>query len=120
MNIQEMIEKLVEKYPEPEPMYWVEARPRCDQCRDFEVMEAGQICSHCKKEQNQGYMVMSLAGRCANGAERDHGTRHHAVGLNSYKAFCGTLPGRRSVGWSRELTEVSCPRCIAKLSGRQD
>ena len=118
MNFQEMIEKIAERNPQTElpPVHWVEPRPRCGQCRDFEVMESGQICTHCQKEQDQGYIVMSLAGRCANGAERDHGTRFHAVETTSYKALCGSKPGRRSVGWSRELGPVSCPRCISKLA----
>jgi hypothetical protein len=58
-----------------------------------------------------------LTGRCMNGAERDHGTRAHAVPIGERKALCGAKPGRRSVGWSsyREST-VTCPRCLKKLA----
>ena len=112
----EQIEKIASKTEDLPPVYWVEARPRCDQCGDFEVMEVGQICTHCEKEWSQHYQVMSLAGRCSNGAELDHGTKYHAVEFCNHRAFCGAKPGKRSVGWSREFKEVSCPRCLAKLA----
>ena len=97
-------------------IYWVERRPRCKKCRDFEVMMPDDICEHCQKEQAQGYQVMSLAGRCANGFEMDYGTRYHAVRTNEYKSVCGAQPGRRSVGWMREIEDVTCPRCAKKLT----
>jgi len=112
----EQLKELADNTPEPAPVYWVEARPRCDQCREFEVMEQGEICEQCKKEWAQHYQVMSLAGRCANGSELDHGTRYHAVEFDSNRAMCGTKPGRRSVGWTREYKDVTCPRCIARLA----
>ena len=113
----EQLKTLAENTPELAPVYWVETRPLCDECREFEVMEHGDICEHCKKEWEQHYQVMSLAGRCANGSELDHGTRYHAVELDRTSAFCGAKPGRRSVGWTRELNkEVTCPRCIARLA----
>jgi len=59
----EQIEKIASKTEDLQPVYWVESRPRCDQCRDFEVMEAGQICAHCEKEWSRHYQVMSSAPR---------------------------------------------------------
>jgi hypothetical protein len=68
----------------------------------------------------------SLGGRCANGYERDQGSRIHAVPTsdallrNAYcmsRAACGASPGPRSVGWSlRQDHAISCPRCIAALA----
>lgn len=68
----------------------------------------------------------SLAGRCANGYERDQGRRVHAVPTsdallaNGYcltRAACGAKPGARSAGWSLRLgAAVTCPRC-AKATG---
>jgi hypothetical protein len=61
-----------------------------------------------------------LAGRCANGAERDGGTRYHAIPVGSWKALCGAEPGRRSAGWSEngftQSHEVTCPRCPRKVA----
>lgn len=65
-----------------------------------------------------------LAGRCANGAERDCGTLNHAVDSETWKALCGAKPGRRSAGWRPELDndpqyadlKVTCPRCLKKMS----
>ena len=113
MTLSQMLVELAERTPKPEPVYWVEPRPRCFECRDFEVMKDGQICEHCKLERKQGYQVMTLAGRCANGFEMDHGRLNHAV--SEVGALCGAKPGRRSVGWSREFGDVTCPRCVAKL-----
>lgn len=116
VSLIEIFERIAKDAPEPPPTHWVEERPRCSKCRDFEVMMPEDICGHCQKETAQGYQVMSLTGRCANGSELDHGTRYHAVEIASYKAKCGAKPGRRSVGWSREINKaVTCPRCIKKL-----
>lgn len=116
MSIMDMLQELADRTPEPEPMYWVEARPMCSECRDFEVTELGDVCQHCQAEKEQGYQVMTLAGRCANGFEMDHGKKNHAVTIGEYKARCGARPGRRSVGWSREVNKtVTCPRCIKKI-----
>lgn len=79
----------------------------------------GEICEQCEIDKARGYAVGSLAGRCVNGAERDHGTLFHALPVgNGYVALCGAKPGRRSVGWSDygKHNEVTCPRCIAKLA----
>lgn len=66
----------------------------------------------------------SLAGRCANGHERDQGSRVHAVPhseeleRNGYvidRALCGAKPGPRSAGWSYTgQRTVTCPKCIAR------
>jgi hypothetical protein len=59
-----------------------------------------------------------LAGRCANGAERDGGTLFHAVPAGKWDALCGAHPGRRSAGWSQYAGDgVSCPKCLRKLAG---
>lgn len=68
----------------------------------------------------------ALGGRCANGYERDQGSRIHAVPAsddllrNGYcitRAACGARPGPRSVGWSmRAGFDVSCPRCLAAIA----
>jgi hypothetical protein len=73
------------------------------------------------------HTAASLAGRCANGYERDQGRRIHAVpttdallanGYCTHRAACGAKPGPRSAGWSlRSGYTVSCPRCI-KATGR--
>lgn len=56
-----------------------------------------------------------LAGRCANGAERDGGTLYHAV--RGWRALCGAEPGRTSAGWSSHLgTTATRPRCLRKLA----
>lgn len=62
--------------------------------------------------------ALRLAGRCANGAERDGGARYHAVPASG-AALCGAKPGRRSAGWSPyEGPAVSCPRCLARQARR--
>lgn len=61
-------------------------------------------------------------GRCANGAERDGGSVIHCLiqENKSYpiwgKSLCGTEPGRRSAGWDESENEVSCLKCVKKLS----
>lgn len=62
-------------------------------------------------------LAIQLAGRCRNGAERDHGRLYHALPEDGYVALCGAKPGRRSVGWSSHTgTEVTCPRCLKRLA----
>lgn len=65
-----------------------------------------------------------LAGRCANGYERDSGRVTHAVDYNGRSdgdyhmgaAVCGAKPGRRSAGWSSyRWASVTCPRCLRRL-----
>ena len=100
-----------EPLPEPEPVFY------CVECCDHKVTHEGEKCEQCKIDERRGYRVSSLAGRCANGAERDHGTRYHAVRTGEYKAVCGAEPGRRSVGWCDwgYGGEVTCPRCLKRL-----
>lgn len=89
---------------------------RCDECHSVDVAAAGDLCQRCADEWKQGYRVLQMAGRCANGAERDHGTLTHAVVFGSDNALCGAKPGRRSVGWVRPVgTVVTCPRCLKRL-----
>jgi len=63
-----------------------------------------------------------LTGRCLNGAERDGGTRYHAVdesaGFSEWGvAICGAKPGLRGNGFSYyEGEKVTCPRCLKRLS----
>lgn len=94
----------------------------CADCRSHPVAVEGDLCARCAEDHKRGYRTLTLAGRCANGAERDHGTRWHAVPIGLYKALCGVEPGRRSVGWSSHRVEgqdVTCPRCVKKLARAQ-
>lgn len=59
--------------------------------------------------------AMALAGRCANGAERDHGVRFHALPNGYWKALCGAKPGRQSAGWLTEGAVVTCLKCLKKM-----
>jgi hypothetical protein len=69
--------------------------------------------------------ALSMAGRCANGSERDHGKLMHAVPAENHgngrmgKAVCGAQPGKRSAGWSDPIEGrvPTCPRCLKKLNG---
>lgn len=67
------------------------------------------------------YKIHKLAGRCADGAERDRGRRAHALPVNAAgrvddRALCGAAPGRRSAGWSSwDEQAVTCPRCLVRL-----
>lgn len=64
-------------------------------------------------------VVARLAGRCANGAERDGGRKYHALeGYSEFgKAMCGAEPGRTSGGWATPYgdSKVTCPKCLRKL-----
>jgi hypothetical protein len=69
------------------------------------------------------YTPAALAGRCANGYERDHGSVVHYVEYErqlyntSWIALCGKRPGGRSAGFSaREGSPVTCPRCLKKAT----
>lgn len=68
----------------------------------------------------------TLAGRAANGWERDAGQKVHAVAGESAQrinyshgvALCGASPGRRSVGWSVIEKRVTCPKCLRVATER--
>lgn len=64
------------------------------------------------------YETSRLAGRCANGAERDRGSIWHAVARGSAHAVCGKTYGRHSGGWceAQNNEAVTCPRCLKKLA----
>jgi hypothetical protein len=88
------------------------------------IPEDATFCEDCRQELNQGFAVRSLAGRCANGAERDHGRLHHALPFTrdgiSHKALCGATPGPRSAGWSTwgQGEKVTCERCLRKMKNQ--
>jgi hypothetical protein len=94
----------------------------CRECDDnTQVSEPGDLCPKCVIEKTQGYKVRSLAGRCANGAELDHGTRNHTLIGDTWTAACGAKPGRRSVGWVMPWPDrtATCPRCLKKLEAKR-
>lgn len=71
------------------------------------------------------HVPASLAGRCANGYERDQGRLVHAVPdasieRNAYSitlAACRAKPGARSGGWSWRMGQaVTCPKCMRAMS----
>ena len=96
----------------------------CTMCRMNKKEASADLCADCQRTVERGYEISALAGRCANGAERDSGTRFHALMLDdnnnaSYKALCGQAPGKRSAGWSSWSPPdrvVTCPRCLKKLA----
>jgi len=100
-----------EKAPErPEPKPY---------CRYHLLDLVDGACSQCVEDDERGYEVLMLAGRCANGSELDSGTRWHAVPKGKYTAVCGATYGRRSAGWSSYIKlhqPVTCPRCLKKLN----
>lgn len=67
----------------------------------------------------------TLAGRCANGHERDQGRVVHAVPAMQHKpddiacyarSLCGKTHGARSAGWvPRPDLQVTCPACQKKI-----
>lgn len=91
----------------------------CHECHEIAVDQDGKICQKCQDEHQSGYHIARLAGRCANGAERDSGTLYHAIQLGDYKAMCSAEPGRRSAGWSPYHGDnVTCPRCLRILQNK--
>jgi hypothetical protein len=71
----------------------------------------------------EGYSIRKLFGRCANGAERDQGTRWHLIPTpkpNEYTiygpALCGAKPGRTANGFNHyDGEKVTCPKCLKKV-----
>ena len=128
-TLQDQIERMAARHPEHFNQPMAPAEPAdfpCAVCVEHHVNTAGALCNQCQSDKARGYRVRSMAGRCANGAERDHGTRFHALpfdgttewGDDTSRAICGAEPGRRSVGWSSWGSdhEVTCPRCLARLA----
>ena len=73
----------------------------------------------------------TLAGRCANGAERGSGVVVHAVecapddlrfGIPAFtRSLCGKTHGARSAGWcDRRDLEITCPKCLRVLAQRAE
>jgi hypothetical protein len=103
---------------EPQPVGDYVEPLRCAECHEASdaVKYDGDICADCAEDFGRGYKIRQMAGRCANGAERDHGARWHAINAYTGKALCGATPGRRSAGWSMYRGEsVTCPRCLAVI-----
>jgi len=101
-----------------------DTRPRCAMCGTSHAdLNKNELCPACQIDKDRGYTVSTKAGRCANGAERDHGALFHARMLNEYGAewvpVCGKAPGKRSGGWSEWRPQadqpVTCPQCLKKL-----
>lgn len=60
------------------------------------------------------FSIRRMAGPCANGWERNGGTRWHALPGVSSRALCGA---RTNSFWSDEVgAAVTCPRCLARLA----
>ena len=78
-----------------------------------------------------------MLGRLANGNEADTGTLIHALTekqvplrpcpLNEFGkipgmtttttvSVCGKRPGRKSVGWDRTESPVTCAKCLTKVA----
>ncbi len=61
------------------------------------------------------YRFRRLAGRLANGFERDAGRVVHVLENYGGHALCGAKPGPRSAGWSEHDEDLpTCKRCISK------
>lgn len=76
------------------------------------------ILDYLSDELSLDYVPRILAGRLANGAERDHGNIVHAVGNSGGVAICGTSPGRRSGGWVPVHCgddAITCPKCLRRI-----
>lgn len=124
MTFQEMLEKIAADMPEVEPIEPAPQKPRCEMCHwIFDEVNTSGLCDDCQRAVDRGYQISQMAGRCANGAERDSGILWHARRLDaenkiSRKSICGRKPGRRSVGWSTWKPSgrvVTCKRCLKRL-----
>lgn len=90
--------------------------PRAEGCSRPKDCESAGYCLHMTSSDR---FPRKLAGRCANGFERDRGSVVHLLPLESaWKAFCGKEPGRLSAGWVEPTSLISkwklCPRCWRK------
>jgi hypothetical protein len=64
------------------------------------------------------YRITYAVGQCRTATD-SRGVRWHAVpGTSEWDtSLCGYVPGRRSNGWSDYPgTEVTCPKCLARLA----
>jgi len=115
-SLQQFFEEIAAEYKEAEKAPERSApKPYC-RFHLFDLVD--DVCPQCAEDKERGYQVQMLAGRCANGSERDSGTRWHALREGEYKAICGATYGRRSAGWSSYIQlhqPVTCPRCLKKL-----
>lgn len=77
------------------------------------------------------YESAVLAGRCANGAERDAGkVVHYLADMGPHEpthqaALCGRKPGRTSAGFyraseSQRISGRHCPRCERAIERDSD
>lgn len=74
-------------------------------------------------------LPVSLAGRCANGFERDRGSIVHLLEASEFEAqfgiryyarsLCGKTHGARSAGWSTCYGQAAtCARCARIAMGK--
>ena len=121
MSIMQMIKELAERNPSTptQTVYWVQEAPRCSTWHcDNKVQMPGDICEQCTQEKMQGFEVLEMTGRRANGFQRDAGRLYHAVRFSERQAVCGAKPGRRS-DWSMYHGKaVTCPRCKRKVEAK--
>jgi len=120
----QMFEEITARYPKPDkPVEEYQPPPRCKRCGEDDPLQ-DDLCVNCRKSLRRGYDIRRMAGRCANGAERDGGTLYHAVPVDEFGAYhsnaaCRAKPGKRSVGWSGYQGQVvTCKRCIRRLANQ--
>lgn len=99
----------------PEEFAAAVRRSEVEQALDVE-RQAGRLVN----EAGGNVIAAYLAGKCANGAQRDGGRVIHLI-VNSEmpwgRAACGARPGvRRGNGWAPAAPGVqpTCPRCLRK------
>jgi len=73
--------------------------------------------------EGQAVYPRMLAGRCSDGAQRDKGTKVHALRHHDQpfgEAVCGAEPGRTSGGWVEPhgSGQITCKRCLKRLWSR--
>ncbi len=79
------------------------------------------LTAHYSVERELEYKPRQLAGRCLNGAERDHGLVIHAV--NHMGSLCGAKPGRLSAGWVEpyhDEQQINCEKCTKRISALRE
>jgi len=74
--------------------------------------------------EGQALYPRMLAGRCSDGAQRDMGTKVHALSQHDARfgeAVCGAEPGRTSGGWVQPhgSGQITCKRCLKRLWSRR-